>query len=485
MAGTGKTYRLYVVDTSIGPNLRAAVHKAIDNSAPKGSLLLPATSFQNLTQKLGQLSKQEEIAIRGRISDVTIIAHGGEAGSFHMGRDLVGHTDFDRVKKPFAALAEGAHIDIIRCTALGSQPASTPEDRRSLYKKIGQALLPGGGRVSGTADDVWFSDGGGVLLTHPKGGQHVPVGGRYPTQYHSLEVLKRVPQEAEEQVFHRVRGGDRVWYLAQDYGYRNPEDFVREVETLNPGINFKRLQPGQAIKVPTRVGVPAVLSEPYALRQREAMRTTFTPIPSTLQRLREALERTPGPPPAAAIRGLGTMSVLQRMQREAAERERTQAWLKNVQQQLNRRPPATGAFRSQIGQVADQFKPHGMSTGLGGSGAFRSQISLLNDQLKRTPDVWRAPTFDTTKTLERIEQDARDRQRTQDWLHRVDNQLNRRPAGGFRSQIGLLNEQLMRTPDAWRAPTFDTMKTLERIEQEARDRQRTQSWLSGLAKQFK
>jgi hypothetical protein len=54
---------------------------------------------------------------------------------------------------------------------------------------------------------------------------------------------------------HEVRYGDYIYYLAADYGFSDPQQFVDLVKALNPGIDFADLQPGEVIKVPNPQGI--------------------------------------------------------------------------------------------------------------------------------------------------------------------------------------------------------------------------------------
>jgi hypothetical protein len=78
---------------------------------------------------------------------------------------------------------------------------------------------------------------------------------------------------------HKIRYGDRVWYLADDYGYTDRKQFVEDVRALNPGIDFNNLKPRDEIFVPTNVENPK-LSTPYGLRRDQQAST----IPSSLER---------------------------------------------------------------------------------------------------------------------------------------------------------------------------------------------------------
>ena len=424
-------YRFYVVDSSIKGELRSAVMQAIHRSAPAGSKYLLATSFKNLTDTLKTISTPEKIRTLGRIGDMTIIAHGSYAGAFHVGQDIVGHQEWDAVRQPFAAFAERAKVDVIRCTHLGRSISSTEEDRRSLYRKIALRLLPGGGRVSGSKSDVEFSTGGGVRLTEPVGFDHMAVGGAYPKGFHSLELLKKKPQETVEITQHKVRYGDRIWYLAPDYGYGNKKTFTEEVNALNPGLDFRKLKPGQSVFVPSRVGVPSKLSTPYALRQRQAMRSTseqtLSKGVSTFDRLARQLEATPAPPAsrrrytAAPVPTFSMMDTLKRLEKQGREQEQMRRRMQRTQEQWNRRPAlglSTHRATSGIGTLGQQPK---------------STLRLLDDHLRRTyagSSSYQPPSFDTITALGRLERQAREQQRTRQWLKGVQQQLDRRPGVG-------------------------------------------------------
>jgi len=421
-------YRFYVVDSSIKGELRESVMQAIRRSAPAGSKYLLATSFKNLTDTLNTLSKPDKIRTLGRIGDMTIIAHGSYAGAFHIGQDVVGHQEWDTIRQPVSAFAERAKVDVIRCTHLGRSISSTAEDRRSLYRKIALRLLPGGGRVSGCKSDVEFSTGGGVRLTEPVGFDHMAVGGAYPKGFHSLELLKKKPQETVEITQHKVRYGDRIWYLAPDYGYGNKKKFTEEVNALNPGLDFRKLKPGQSIFVPSRVGVPSKLSTPYALRQRQAMRSTSEQTPlkgvSTFDRLRRQLEATPAPPAgqqrftAAPTPTFSMMDTLRRLEKQGREQEQMRQRMQRTREQWNRRP-------------SPGLSTHSATSGIGTLGQRpKSTLRLLDDHLRRTWDSsrpYQPPSFDTITALGRLEEQARDQQRTRQWLKGVQQQLNRRP----------------------------------------------------------
>jgi hypothetical protein len=428
-----KTYRLYVIDSSITGNLGRAVMKAVERSAPVGSLYLVAMNFQNFVQTLNQLSTPAEIQRRGKIADLTVIAHGGVAGSFRLGPNLVGHDEFNSVATPFLALAPGARIDVIRCA---SALPSTGEDRRSLYKTIGRSLLPAGGRVGGTADDVEFSDGGGARLMRGA----APVGGHYPTRFHSLELLKQVPQEAEGLTTHTVRFGDRFWHLNRDYGYRDPQDFTNEVMTLNPGIDFTRLRPGQQVTVPTRAGPAPRLGPPWALSQRQALRRA-TPPPAASQmgalaQIRNALERTPWAerivePPQFFGPRTDAIGALERMERAAREQERRRQWLSQIRNQLDRRP-----------------------TTLSAGGQPANLLRSLGQRLEASGSIAAPPMNDMSAigALGRLEQQAEQRERTERWLEGIRQQLDRRPARSAPSTLAQLGRLLQPGRQPWQPP---------------------------------
>jgi peptidoglycan hydrolase-like protein with peptidoglycan-binding domain len=215
---TSAEQRFYVLDSSIEGTLRQAAKKAIANAAPLGSRFLPTEKtggFDDLREKLRELSEPDQIRENGKISDMTIVAHGYAGGVFSLGDDFVTEGKLDEIDGPFDVFADHARIDIVRCAS--STLPIEESDRRSLYRKVGEKLLPRGGRVCGTKNDVEFSWGGGVRLTKPGSGGNVPLGGSYPTTFHSLEYLKYNPQECEEipgpnessRVYRTLRYGDR------------------------------------------------------------------------------------------------------------------------------------------------------------------------------------------------------------------------------------------------------------------------------------
>lgn len=245
--------------------------------------------------------------------------------------------------------------------------------------------------------------------------------------------IPRVGIEASHYTTHKVRFGDRVWYLAEDYGYTSRKRFKEDVERLNPQINFRDLKVGQTIKVPTKVGVPRELSTPWALRSRQVQRArtvTAGPeaaTPSTLGILKQRLVETPATPTRRPTPTFDTVDTLRRLERQARDRQATQQWLQRVQDQLDRRPSSSGL----TGQTS------------------RSTFERLDRQLRRTAtplDRTSTPTFSTMDTLKRLEREAVDRQATRQWLQRVQQQLDRRPlaGGGSASTLGVLDQHLKR-----------------------------------------
>ena len=423
-------YQLVVIDNGIGGRttpeapqgeLRKAVIEAVARYAP-GSRYVVVDSFARFASTMRDLSRPERIAELGHVGDMTIIAHGGPQGGFHFGDEYVSEAQFSTIREPYDAFARHATIDLLRCVTVGTLgPADTPADRRhrrQVLRAIAASLLPDGGRVGGTADDVEFSSGGGVRLLTPAriGGlwQYVPRGGQYPTTYHSLGLLKRQPQESWAYTTHTLRAGDRVWYLADDYGFSDRGRFTEDVEFLNLDIDFEHLVAGQTIRVPTRAGPRPTLSPPYAAVQREARRpassgglTTREPL---LRQLGGQVESTPSQPRRAERFG-GTIEALDRLQHQAEERERQQRLVQQWQQQLIRRPPSASQY--------------------GGP----SLLSDLGRHLQSMPP--QPPAFTgfggTMEALDRIQHQAEEREHQQRLVQQWQQQLDRRPfaAGAF------------------------------------------------------
>lgn len=92
---------------------------------------------------------------------------------------------------------------------------------------------------------------------------------------------------------HTVRYGDRIWYLADDYGYKDRKRFTQDVRKLNPGIDFNRLRAGQVINVPLKKKRILKLSTPYALRPQVTTRRPSQPTLSSLQWMAKGLGRRP------------------------------------------------------------------------------------------------------------------------------------------------------------------------------------------------
>ncbi|NPV63651.1 MAG: LysM peptidoglycan-binding domain-containing protein [Methanotrichaceae archaeon] len=243
--------------------------------------------------------------------------------------------------------------------------------------------------------------------------------------------IPKVETDATHYTAHQIRPGDRVWYLAEDYGYNDRKRFTEDVKKLNPDINVNSLRPGQTINVPTKIGIPKSLRPPYAFNANQPKRGNafsqpsqlrildqhltriFSPPqaapPSQLRLLNQQLMRTPDPP--TRMPTFDSMDTLKRMEREAQERQNTQRWLQRTSDQLNRRP-LTGA-----------------------AGTPPSTLRILDDHLRQTytPET-RVPAFDTMDALRRLEREAQQRQDTQRWLSGIEQQLNRRPAAF--SQMG-------------------------------------------------
>jgi hypothetical protein len=231
--------------------------------------------------------------------------------------------------------------------------------------------------------------------------------------------IPKVETDASHYTSHKIRPGDWVWYLAEDYGYSDRKRFTEDVKRLNPGINVNSLRPGQTINVPTKIGVPEKLRPPYAFNANLQKRGDTFSQPSQLRILDQHLMKTSSPSPVA--------------------------------------PP--------------------------------SQLRLLDQQLKRTPNPpARMPTFDTIDSLKRLEQEAQERQKTQRWLQHISDQLNKRsfaPARNPPSALRTLDDHLrLNYPSDTRIPTFNTVNSLRRLERDARQRQDTQRWLSGIEQQL-
>jgi hypothetical protein len=191
-------------------------------------------------------------------------------------------------------------------------------------------------------------------------------------------------------VKHTIRYGDRVWNLADNYGYGNRQQFVDDVWKLNPGIDFTRLMPGQVIRFPSKLRTPRisafnassqeVISPPIVsqkwmdqgLIERSHLGSLTSPRPqyatsqpSILQTLSQRLGKDYTPPYREPT--FSVMETLNRLEREGIERERTQQWLRNIQQQLDRRPYSATSPPSALAQAA---------RGLTGPYGFSSRTSL-------------------------------------------------------------------------------------------------------------
>jgi len=269
-------YRLYVVDGSIKPKLRKCITKAIKRSVPKGVSFtgVVATGFANFTKHLGELSKPEHIRKHGHITELIIIAHGDLAGSFNVGRDrMVGHQAFDKLTQPFDAFSSRAQVHVLRCTASGlGQMLSTSSERTSLYRKIGSKLLPRGGSVSGTINDVEFSTGGGVRLTRFRKGKDVPLGGKYPTKFHSLELLLTKPQESTGIDWtYTVRHNDNLTKIARKHGVS--VQALYDANRKRVGRNPSLIHKGLKLVIPVGAGGASVTSGQAAGRARVSAAT--------------------------------------------------------------------------------------------------------------------------------------------------------------------------------------------------------------------
>lgn len=100
-------------------------------------------------------------------------------------------------------------------------------------------------------------------------------------------IIPKVDIDAPSRMSHTIRFGDRIWYLADDYGYTNRKRFTEDVQKLNPGIDFNRLKPGQVINVPTKIKNPE-LSTPYG--GARALRQT-SPQPGSLRWMAQGLQK--------------------------------------------------------------------------------------------------------------------------------------------------------------------------------------------------
>ncbi len=310
----------------------------------------------------------------------------------------------------------------------------------------------------------------------------------YPSQTISFDRFKsdhlyvpyrRIPKvgtEASHYVTHRIRKGDRVYYLAEDYGYSNRKRFKEDVEKLNPSIDFGRLMPGQRIKVPTKVGVPRTLSPPYALTRRNQIRTRSVEpsvrsvLPSVLNVLERTLVKTPLTVSRGTFPSFDTNAVLKRLENQSNAQRRTQQWLRGIQTR-----------DSGMRRITDSMT--------------QSPLKRLNNQLTRTQSTLtrrHVPTFDVTSTLERIEQQSRDRMNRQRWLDRLQQTYGSQRSGpspvGGQSLMKRLNQHMVQTTGVSTRrpiPTFDTMSTLRQIEIRAAEQQRTQQWLNRLHQQHR
>jgi hypothetical protein len=157
----------------------------------------------------------------------------------------------------------------------------------------------------------------------------------------------RQPTAAVPSIHHKIRFGDRVWYLAEDYGYTDRKRFTQEVAKLNPGIDFRKLLPGQTIRVPTKVGVPKTLSAPYALRQQLGYRppasAPFGSVqPSALRVLDRHFRRSEqmaGARQSTTLPAFDTLTTLRRLEREATQLQATRRWLSGIERQFGHQSP--------------------------------------------------------------------------------------------------------------------------------------------------
>lgn len=311
----------------------------------------------------------------------------------------------------------------------------------------------------------------------------------YPNQMISFDRFKpdhvfvpyrRIPKvgtEASHYVTHQIRKGDRVYYLAEDYGYSNRKRFTEDVEKLNPGINFGKLMPGQRINVPTKVGVPRTISPPYALTRRNQIRTrTVKPsvrsvLSSTLNVLKKTLAKTHLTASRETSPPFNTHDALKRLENQVNAQRKTQQWLQGLQARYGGMQHPTG-------------------------GMTKSPLKRLNEHLTRTQNTVsrrHMPTFDTMSTLEHIEQQARDGMNRQRWLDRIQQRYGPQctglsPIGRSQSLLNGLNQHMVQTTGISTrrpTPTFDTMNTLRQIERRAAEQQRTQQWLNRLQQQYR
>jgi hypothetical protein len=265
---------------------------------------------------------------------------------------------------------------------------------------------------------------------------------------HVFVPYQRIPNvetDASHYTAHKIRPGDRVWYLAEDYGYSDRKRFTEDVKKLNPAINFKTLRPGQTINVPTKIGVPESLRPPYAFDINQPKRGDTFSQPSQLRILDQHLTKIFSPPPAAHLSQLHLLNqqlmrtpnpptrmptfdaidALKKLEQEAQERQDTRRWLQRTSDQLNRRPLA----------VAAATPP--------------STLRILDDHLRQTytPDI-RTQAFDAMDALRWLERDAQQRRNTHRWLSGIEQNLDRRPAAFYQlettrpSTLSLLGRHL-------------------------------------------
>ncbi len=228
---------------------------------------------------------------------------------------------------------------------------------------------------------------------------------RHEPMYLPFRRVPTVGTDAGQFTVHQIRHGDRVRYLAEDYGYADRDRFTADVERLNPGIDFTRLKPGQQIRVPTKIGVPFNLRVPWASSRGGALRTAGNAqgAPPTLFAVLGAqLDRTPSPAESGADRTVGSMASLERLERQVAQCEAQQRWLQQIDRDLS--------ARTNVARTA------------GHDHSRASTFDVLRSALDRTPSADRTRDFVLTNTndlLGRMERDAASREESRRFLDRV------------------------------------------------------------------
>jgi hypothetical protein len=172
-------------------------------------------------------------------------------------------------------------------------------------------------------------------------------------------TIPKVDIHAPHYVSHMVRSGERVWYLADSYGYKDRKQFTEDIRRLNPGIDFTRLKPGQIINVPSKVKNPK-LDTPYALKTKPVKTTQSPSTIGSLQNLwqqgfaksrphqivppdkvfidpvKKAAQMLKTTYKPAGITFASTTDTLKRMEKKFEEQRKTQNLLNNFSHDLNK-----------------------------------------------------------------------------------------------------------------------------------------------------